>query len=111
MSHTCSFEDLRQQESGLYRCSVCGKLYDLQLREHACYAHPGRDLETLAFHKDWDDHYSSQSHGVYRCKKCGRYWSIRWQWDAGSGRDDHWTALTREEAEREAAKMSRGLSE
>lgn len=36
---------------------------------------------------------SSQGYQVYKCKICGEYWGCRYQWDAGSGKDDKWMAF------------------
>lgn len=52
-----------------------------------------RDLERIAHEAnsaDWRMPGSSQSYQVFRCKGCKDYWGCRFQYDAGTGSDDHW---------------------
>ncbi len=39
---------------------------------------------------DWDNPYTSmQGYVVKQCLDCGRVFGIRYQWDVGTGSDDH----------------------
>lgn len=33
---------------------------------------------------------SSQGYQVYHCRVCNDYWGCRYQYDPGTGHDDHW---------------------
>ena len=39
---------------------------------------------------DWEIPGSRQSYQIFKCSECGDVWGVRFQWDAGTGNDDHY---------------------
>ncbi len=55
-----------------------------------CEDHHLERVEHPENREDWDGPHSRQGYRVMRCRACGAYWGVRYQWDAGTGRDDRY---------------------
>ena len=49
-----------------------------------------RELEHPENGTDWSDTMSRQGYQFYKCPQCGAIYGCRYQWDAGTGRDNRW---------------------
>jgi hypothetical protein len=66
------------------------ELDDVPEPVHDCQEHELERVQHKANSSDWDHPGSMQGYQVYRCRECRDYWGCRYQYDAGTGGDDHW---------------------
>ena len=76
-----------KNECGKIPCHYCKGtgLLNCDCRDHWLKTVVGHPLNQL----DFDDNYSRQGYVVRVCSQCGKVFGIRYQWDAGTGSDNH----------------------
>ena len=68
-----------------------------------CCVFEAGDLEPVRHHRlnNVDRPFpNTQGYQVYRCRHCTQLWGRRYQYNEGTGSDDHWAALDNEKPER-----------
>lgn len=67
-------------------------IYPIDVPQY-CEICPERSLKKIDHplnRVDWRQPYSSQGYQMYQCEDCGALWGCRYQYDSGTGADDHW---------------------
>lgn len=72
-------------ENGMIQCRCCDGTGKVKCRCERLSIVEGHPLNTT----DYQGPSGSQGYSVKRCRDCGRIWAVRWQFDPGTGSDNH----------------------